>query len=193
MGRRGVSDPRNLHCLFPPTHVTCFPSDPVLFVAPTVHGQLVALVPCETTRKQHLLLRTATDRPSSDAMSRRRPNFRTRTAEEDVARLDPSDSGPTNLFRGIAQWWGKRDHNTEAEDSSGERVFPAGALHESSTHKDHKHGHRFRSTDQPKKLGTLSGVFVPTTLNVLSILMFLRFGFILGQAGVLGILGRQIG
>ena len=34
------------------------------------------------------------------------------------------------------------------------------------------------------KLGTFSGVFVPTTLNVLSILMFLRFGYILGQSGV---------
>ncbi|SCU84021.1 LAME_0C07844g1_1 [Lachancea meyersii CBS 8951] len=36
------------------------------------------------------------------------------------------------------------------------------------------------------KLGTFEGVFVPTTLNVLSILMFLRFGFIIGQMGVLG-------
>ncbi|SCU77948.1 LADA_0A03004g1_1 [Lachancea dasiensis] len=36
------------------------------------------------------------------------------------------------------------------------------------------------------KLGTFDGVFVPTTLNVLSILMFLRFGFIIGQMGVLG-------
>ena len=36
------------------------------------------------------------------------------------------------------------------------------------------------------KLGTFNGVFVPTSLNVLSILMFLRFGFILGQMGVLG-------
>lgn len=36
------------------------------------------------------------------------------------------------------------------------------------------------------KLGTFEGVFIPTTLNVLSILMFLRFGFILGQIGILG-------
>jgi potassium/chloride transporter 9 len=42
------------------------------------------------------------------------------------------------------------------------------------------------------KLGTFAGVFVPTTLNVLSILMFLRFGFILGQAGVIGMMGMLI-
>lgn len=35
------------------------------------------------------------------------------------------------------------------------------------------------------KLGTYDGVFVPTALNVLSILMFLRFGFLLGQLGIL--------
>ncbi|SCU96926.1 LAMI_0F08240g1_1 [Lachancea mirantina] len=39
-----------------------------------------------------------------------------------------------------------------------------------------------------EKLGTYDGVFVPTTLNVLSILMFLRFGFIIGQMGVIGTL-----
>lgn len=40
--------------------------------------------------------------------------------------------------------------------------------------------------DASEKLGTFEGVFIPTTLNVLSILMFLRFGFIIGQAGFLG-------
>lgn len=43
-----------------------------------------------------------------------------------------------------------------------------------------------------RKLGTFNGVFVPTTLNVLSILMFLRFGFILGQSGILGTLGMLV-
>lgn len=43
------------------------------------------------------------------------------------------------------------------------------------------------------KLDTYSGVFVPVTLNVLSILMFIRFGFILGQSGVLGMLGMLVG
>lgn len=45
---------------------------------------------------------------------------------------------------------------------------------------------------QSDKLGTFSGVFVPTSLNVLSILMFLRFGFVLGQSGVLGMMGKII-
>ncbi|KAL3229094.1 hypothetical protein RNJ44_02181 [Nakaseomyces bracarensis] len=42
------------------------------------------------------------------------------------------------------------------------------------------------------KLGTYDGVFVPTALNVLSILMFLRFGFILGQLGVICTLGLLV-
>ncbi|KAF3481624.1 uncharacterized protein GIQ15_04383 [Arthroderma uncinatum] len=46
--------------------------------------------------------------------------------------------------------------------------------------------------NEAQKLGSFSGVFVPTTLNVLSILMFLRFGFILGQSGVLGMMGMLI-
>ncbi|CDK25350.1 unnamed protein product [Kuraishia capsulata CBS 1993] len=48
-----------------------------------------------------------------------------------------------------------------------------------------------KSNDSPAesgKLGTLGGVFLPTALNVLSILMFLRFGFIVGQMGILGAL-----
>jgi potassium/chloride transporter 9 len=54
----------------------------------------------------------------------------------------------------------------------------------------HKTGLGPRPVGGHEKLGTFSGVFVPTCLNVLSILMFLRFGFILGQGGVLGIMGN---
>lgn len=42
------------------------------------------------------------------------------------------------------------------------------------------------------KLGTYDGVFVPTSLNVLSILMFLRFGFILGQLGFICTMGLLV-
>ena len=37
-----------------------------------------------------------------------------------------------------------------------------------------------------EKLGMFSGVYVPTCLNVLSILMFLRFGFLLGLSAIRG-------
>lgn len=49
-----------------------------------------------------------------------------------------------------------------------------------------------RTVGGSSKLGTFSGVFVPTTLNVLSILMFLRFGMILGQSGLIGMMGMLI-
>ncbi|PKI83832.1 hypothetical protein MVES1_002361 [Malassezia vespertilionis] len=42
-----------------------------------------------------------------------------------------------------------------------------------------------RSRDA-RKLGTWDGVFMPVTLNVLGIILFLRFGFILGQVGLVG-------
>ncbi|KAJ9161212.1 Solute carrier family 12 member 3 [Coniochaeta hoffmannii] len=39
------------------------------------------------------------------------------------------------------------------------------------------------------KLGIVSGVYIPVCLNIVSILMFLRFGRILGRLGLLGMLG----
>ncbi|ATY61404.1 solute carrier family 12 [Cordyceps militaris] len=45
---------------------------------------------------------------------------------------------------------------------------------------------------KPVKLGLTSGVFIPVFLNILSILMFLRFGLILGQVGFLGFLGLML-
>ena len=167
------------------------------------------------------------------AMSRRRPNFSTRTAQEDVARLDPNEqtgsspldrgrflqwpsniwsrprevnptessghqqhTAPSNPFDGLSRLWQRRIHDERGQDDNTEGVAPhlplsAGPLRDSSIDKKDRHLHRTRSTEESKKLGTFSGVFVPTTLNVLSILMFIRFGFILGQAGILGILGES--
>lgn len=44
-----------------------------------------------------------------------------------------------------------------------------------------------------RKLGTWDGVFMPVTLNVMGIILFLRFGFILGQTGLIGALGLLVG
>jgi potassium/chloride transporter 9 len=42
------------------------------------------------------------------------------------------------------------------------------------------------------KLGIASGVYIPVCLSILSILMFLRFGIILGEIGLLGMLGTLV-
>ncbi|CAN3477290.1 vacuolar cation-chloride cotransporter 1 [Diutina catenulata] len=65
------------------------------------------------------------------------------------------------------------------------------ALLPTPRHKKAKRGAR-ESREASAKLDTFSGVFVPTTLNVLSILMFLRFGFIIGQMGIAGTMGLLV-
>ncbi|EMT68405.1 hypothetical protein FOC4_g10012821 [Fusarium odoratissimum] len=42
------------------------------------------------------------------------------------------------------------------------------------------------------KLGSISGVYIPVFLNIMSILMFLRFGQIIGKIGFVGILGLLV-
>lgn len=78
----------------------------------------------------------------------------------------------------------KRSH------SNGRSISGQGSYgsNDDAEHKAFKPGLGPRPVGGHEKLSTFSGVFVPTCLNVLSILMFLRFGFILGQAGVIGIM-----
>ncbi|KAI1074155.1 amino acid permease-domain-containing protein [Whalleya microplaca] len=42
------------------------------------------------------------------------------------------------------------------------------------------------------KLGVIPGVFIPVVLNIISIIMFLRFGSIIGRIGLLGMLGLLV-
>ncbi|KAL5050403.1 hypothetical protein BDW71DRAFT_173796 [Aspergillus fruticulosus] len=160
---------------------------------------------------------------ASGSMSRRRPNFSTRTAPEDESRLDPSEPATTELEEtaqllnwpaGQSQFYGSMNHPApekpvwyrfshlkftgyfsswcnKSENDAGlpNTAREAGPFREASFDHKGRNGERYRASDVSEKFSTFSGVFVPTSLNVLSILMFLRFGFILGQAGLLGMLG----
>ncbi|MFW6196575.1 MAG: Na-K-Cl cotransporter, partial [Thermoplasmatota archaeon] len=42
------------------------------------------------------------------------------------------------------------------------------------------------SISQERKLGMISGVFVPTLLTILGVIMFLRLGWVVGNVGLLG-------
>lgn len=113
-----------------------------------------------------------------------------------ASRLSPRQFTRTStFFDGVSQWFARpgpeprRDiHTASTQSTDANDAFVEAA----SDHKKDRRSHdpRTAMTASSNKLGTFSGVFVPTTLNVLSILMFLRFGFVLGQSGVLGMMGK---
>ncbi|MEX2550163.1 MAG: hypothetical protein WD638_08040, partial [Nitriliruptoraceae bacterium] len=43
--------------------------------------------------------------------------------------------------------------------------------------------------DETRRYGTIEGVFVPTTLTILGVILFLRTGWVVGNAGLLGAVG----
>jgi solute carrier family 12 (potassium/chloride transporters), member 9 len=103
-----------------------------------------------------------------------------------------SDSQPPSTLR-------KRVTSGRWKSTGGQEIGDELLIHQHHNAEERKHGESSapkpglgpRPVGGHEKLGTFSGVFVPTCLNVLSILMFLRFGFILGQGGVLGIMGNH--
>ena len=44
------------------------------------------------------------------------------------------------------------------------------------------------SSDLSRKFGTFKGVFTPSILTILGVIMFLRMGWVLGHAGLIGTL-----
>lgn len=141
---------------------------------------------------------------------RSRSNFAARTATDASQRLhrrsfaqnSPPPNERTPLLDGV------HEPDVQEEDHGVEwlRSWFCNTFHlsRSKSHSSSQNGNRKASSEAPKprpgafprpvggtdKLGTFAGVFVPVTLNVLSILMFLRFGFILGQTGVVGMMGE---
>ncbi len=49
-----------------------------------------------------------------------------------------------------------------------------------------REGKKSQPGKQPKKFGTFQGVFVPTTLTILGVIMFVRHPWVVGNAGVVG-------
>lgn len=104
------------------------------------------------------------------------------------ARHDPSHA-PRQSPSGTPQTTG---HQVLALDSLTSHMHSHGDNKRSSSDAGKPRPGAFpRPVGGTSKLGTFAGVFVPTSLNVLSILMFLRFGFILGQSGVVGMMGKS--
>lgn len=138
----------------------------------------VALSSEDSTRRFHLHVSAAAN-PYQPLTSASRPSPRRH------ARVQ-------NLLDGLAQWWhGPAHHHDEERDLRG-RPLERDHTEDADPKKERRrHKPSTNATVPSEKLGTFSGVFVPTTLNVLSILMFLRFGFILGQGGVLGMMGKM--
>ena len=99
----------------------------------------------------------------------------------------PSDARPIlqrppSRYREVSP---ERDQDDEETPLLNERPAPATAPARGISFVEAQIQHRKPAR---RKLGTINGVTLPTCLNIIGIVLFLRFGFLLGQAGLLGTL-----
>ena len=174
-----------------------------------------------TRARPTFLTRTATDdaaqlfrRTSFPASTNNDPDRRVKLAPEVQTQHEPRPETP-NLNEEVGPMPGSSYDgvaDAEARTNSANRRQKKTGIHGVASPSPASHAHqplRYRGGGQEKspftvtgtaprpiggteKLGTFSGVFVPTSLNVLSVLMFIRWGFILGQGGVVGMLGMLV-
>lgn len=145
--------------------------------------------PLPPRSRSNFAARTATDASQrlhrrSFAQSSPQPNERTPLLD------GPPDSSSQEEDHGVEwlrSWFCNTFHFSRSKSGSSNRHGRRRAPSETSKPRPGAFPRPVGGTD---KLGTFAGVFVPVTLNVLSILMFLRFGFILGQTGVVGMMGK---
>lgn len=144
-------------------------------------------------------VRTATDeaeqlnrRGSFSQRSSPLPNEETPllAAQANLAQAAAHD-GAVDQGQSVRQWFAKAFHSFRSISPGLTSAGPEAKRTPASDAVKPRPGAFPRPVGGTAKLGTFAGVFVPTTLNVLSILMFLRFGFILGQTGVVGMMGES--
>lgn len=151
-----------------------------------------------TRGRPSFLTRTATD--DAGELLRRSsigPDIKEHGARAPARSSSAPKTRPSAAYESLSNIDGLSENPQQAENPSPNRKAVNRSKERSSP--DLEAANKTRSGDSlahnpsnasrtDSKLNTFSGVFVPTSLNVLSILMFIRFGFILGQTGLLGML-----
>lgn len=143
--------------------------------------------PSTTDERRPLLPSGTSTKPFEPITSSTRPSPRHhQTTKNMLGYFDGINDRPSPRRRS-SSGWRKSGQGQLADISLTGQMLKNAGIKEGNT-PGPKVGSMPRPVGGSGKLGTFSGVFVPTTLNVLSILMFLRFGFILGQSGVIGMM-----
>ena len=146
----------------------------------------LSFIPSAAEERRPLLQRDVPGKPYEPTRRSTHPSPRRHEMANTVSEyFDGSNDRPTDQ-RSTDKWW--KSSRGQLADASLTTQMHNDAERKEVSSTQPKTGSMPRPVGGSGKLGTFSGVFVPTTLNVLSILMFLRFGFILGQSGVVGMM-----